>query len=276
MFYAFTMDDVGYNGYSTPEHLLRVLEMTEKSQIKATFFVVPKCDLTEYRQLLLDAVAAGHEIAQHGLEHHRFEVGVPPEMVLKAPHEKEFAEYLKTHRAEIESGLSLEKICARMNEGRKLLEDIFQIPVRGFRAPCLQFCDNMFKALAVEGYVYDSSCWLQTYNWKGSGLSEPVKITREDFLRRQHAGFKEFPLTADYVWELTWDRYDAKMKLAMFDFENIRAAGFPLVNLSHVSPIQRPDDSGLRFIAEWVGRMRERCPGLVSATLSEISQKFKI
>ena len=199
MFYAFTMDDVGYDGYSTPEHLRRVLEMAEKNQIKATFFVVPKCDLSEYRQLLLDAVAAGHEIAQHGLEHYRFEVGIPPEMILRIPHEKEFAEYLKTHRAEIESDLSLENIRARMSEGRRRLEDLLQIPVKGFRAPCLQFCDNMFKALAEEGYAYDSSGWLQAYNWKGSGL---------------------------------------------------------------------------RFIAEWVGRMREKCPDLVSATLSEISHKF--
>lgn len=41
MYYAFTMDDVRYNGYSTPEHLLRVLEMAEKNQIKTTFFVAP-------------------------------------------------------------------------------------------------------------------------------------------------------------------------------------------------------------------------------------------
>lgn len=273
MAYAFTVDDVGYAGYSTPAHLSRVLEMAANSRIRATLFVVPKSDLDEYGNLLRDAVAAGHEIAQHGLSHDRFEVGIPPDMILKAPHEKPFADYLRGHRADIEADLSLERIRARMREGRRILEDLFQVPIRGFRAPCLQFCDAMFQALAEEGYAYDSSGWLQPYGWKGSGLTEPVVITREDFVRQQHAGFAEFPLTADYVWELTPDRYEASMKLAMFDFENVRAAGFPLVSLSHVSPIQRPTDAGLRFMAEWVGRMRERCPGLISTTLSDIAQQ---
>ena len=267
MQYCFSMDDVAYPGYSTPEHLEKVLNMLSENKLHGTFFVVPKGDLREYKTLLHEAVSAGHEVAQHGLEHYRFEVGIPPEMVLNAPHEKKYKEYLVKHRSEIEDSLTLEKIRATMREGRNILEDLMQQPVAGFRAPCLQLCDNFFKAIAMEGYLYDSSTWLQAYNWAGSGLTEPVEITRNDFDEKQHPGFTELPLTADYVWYLTEERYDKKIELAMHDFRNIKAADFPLVNLSHVSPIQTPDDTGLKFISDWVSRMRDEDPDFQSMTL---------
>lgn len=271
MLYGFSMDDVGYPGYSTPEHLENVLKMLEKNQLKGTFFVVPKVELKEYRTLLQEAVAAGHEIGQHGLTHYRFEVGIPPMMVLNAPHEKEYKEYLAVHRAEIESKLTVENIRKTLREGRNILEDFMQLPIRGFRAPCLQLSEALFEALALEGYQYDSSTWLQPYNWAGSGLTEPVKITRADFEEKQKPGLLELPLTADYVWNLPRERYQARMELALYDFRNIRQAGFPLVNLSHVSPIQTPDGTGLRFIAEWTAKMKAEDPDFRSLTLSSIA-----
>lgn len=109
MYFGMTVDDVCMPEFSSVEHLARTLDLFDELGIRATFFVVPLADgvpLAErpgYVALLRRALAAGHEVAQHGLEHDRFEVGIPPDMVLMLPHEGPARARLARDRALIDA-----------------------------------------------------------------------------------------------------------------------------------------------------------------------------
>jgi len=249
--WGFTVDDVGYDGYSTEAHLNNILDFFDEHLIKATFFVVPEVEGKKmsarrgYVAILLDAIKRGHEVAQHGLTHDRFEVGIPPPMIMKLPHEGPARKFLAENRDKLPGEHTVAKIRQRLREGRKIMEDAIGMPVCGFRAPALQSCDNMFVALAEEKYLYDSSAWLQTAGWYTEDL--PEEISREKFDRHQKPGLLELPLTADYTWRLNRAMFDREYDLAVHDYDGCLQAGIPFIPLSHVSPIQEGDDGNLGF-----------------------------
>ena len=92
--FAFTVDDVALAGWSTPDHLRRLYDFLDEEQIPATFFVVPEAEdgtpvsrQSGYAAALAEGLKRGHEFAQHGITHDRFEVGIPPPMIMELPHE---------------------------------------------------------------------------------------------------------------------------------------------------------------------------------------------
>jgi len=284
MFFCFSVDDVGMEVFSSEKHLAMLLDFFEAEGIRATFFVVPRGggkDLTQqpgYIALLKKASRAGHDVAQHGLEHDRFECGIPPRMILDLPHECAARERLATHRAEIEATLTVDRLRARLAAGRRILQSALSMPIAGFRAPCLSTCPNLFAALEAEGYRYDSSQYLQPAAWdilNGRADLSPVPITRKDFDRCQTGGtLKSFPLTGEYTWYLKSAAYNITLKLAKGDFDACLETGIPFVPLSHVSPIQEGDpDKGFSFYRELLGHARaaaESCgTRLACVTLSD-------
>jgi peptidoglycan/xylan/chitin deacetylase (PgdA/CDA1 family) len=287
--YCFTVDDVGIEGYTTPEHLDNVLELCDEEGIKATFFVVPRPLGKEfprgaYAKPLAAVLAAGHAIGQHGLEHGRFDLGIPPKMVLDLPHEGPAREYLASHRHEIEQALGIDKIRGQLREGRKILEDMTGSRVEGFRAPCLSVCDNLFTALDAEGYRYDSSKFFQKAAWDLiNGENDPpvCPITREAFDAHQFPGrTRQFPLTAEYTWYLKRDRFVAFLELAKHDCAACLRAGIPFVPICHVSPVQEGEaDCGFALHRELLAFARQtaRQEGgrLVCATLAEAAQRWE-
>lgn len=268
MLYGFTVDDVGLDDYSTPEHVRNLVELADELGVKSTFFVVPRdsSGVTfehrhEYLAILKDAVANGHEVGQHGIEHDRFEIGVPPQMILNLPHEGPSREFLRRNRDKLALEHSLENIRRKLREGRNILENAFGFPIRCFRSPALQVCDNLFAALTAEQYIDSSSC-LQETGWdfmNGNFAAAPRPITRERFDALQRPGLPEFPLTTDYTWYLPREHYNAFMALAMHDFHGAVEAGIPLVSVSHVSPVQMPGDCGFEFLREWITAMKREC-----------------
>jgi len=283
MYLCFTVDDVGFDDFSTEEHLARLLEFCSEQAIKATLLIVPRCDGKEigerpgYVDLLRQAREAGHEVAQHGLDHDRFECGIPPKMVLDLPHEGPARERLANHRAEIEASLTVGHLRSRLREGRRILESGLAAPIAGFRAPCLSICDNLFTAIEAEGYLYDSSRHLQEAGWdiiNGKDPITPQPISRTIFDAFQYGAVREFPLTADYAWYLRRERYEITLNLAKHDFDACLAAGIPFVPVCHVSPIQEgAGNCGYELYRELIAHARARAEAegkpLVSMTLSE-------
>jgi predicted deacetylase len=285
--FCFTVDDVGMPGYSSEKHLDNVLQFCADENIMATFFVVPRPHgqlfhrNTEYVKVLNEAKKAGHAIAQHGLEHGRFDLGIPPKMVLDLPHEGPARAHFAEHRQEIERSLTIDNIRARLREGRDILEEAFGFEVDGFRAPCLAVCDNLFMALDAEGYRYDSSGFLQKAAWDLiNGESNPPihPITRDIFDSHQAAKKTQcFPLTAEYTWYLTRDRFNNFLELAKHDFDACLNANIPFVQLSHVSPIQEGDaDCGFALYRELLAHAKHSAAKqgkrLVSTTLAEATR----
>ena len=249
--FGFSVDDIGLDGYSTEKHLDNVLEFCAENKVKATFFAVPLSDgkrldkRTGYVSILQKAMHAGHEVAQHGLEHDRFEIGIPPEMVMMLPHEGPARKYLADNREKINVSHSVENIRKKLQTGRKIVEDAIGCPVRGFRSPALQSCENMFIALAEENYQYDSSTYLQKAAWDIiNGIDYKIQeITRKCFDQLQTSQtMQELPLTAEYTWYLGKDKFEKCLNLAIHDFESCMQAGIPFVNVCHVSPLQEGED----------------------------------
>jgi peptidoglycan/xylan/chitin deacetylase (PgdA/CDA1 family) len=224
-------------------------------------------------------VAAGHEVAQHGLDHERFETGIPPAMVLELPHEGPAREYLATHRAELEAALAVEPLRQRLRQGRQILEQALGAPIRGFRAPCLSTCPNLFLALAAEGYGFDSSKCLQPTAWdiiNGRPGTPPRPVTRAGYQAlRAGVGLPVHPLTAEYTWYLKERDYDVTLRLAWHDLDACLAAGIPFVSVCHVSPVQEGEGTrGFDLYGELVDyarrRAREERVAFVSETLGQL------
>ncbi|HET8727634.1 MAG TPA: XrtA system polysaccharide deacetylase [Alphaproteobacteria bacterium] len=109
----------------------RVLELFADHGIRATFFtlgwVAQRCP-----QLIARIVQAGHELASHGMAHHRVSDQTPAA----------FREDVRT--------------------ARKLLEDAGGVAVRGYRAASFSIGASQLWAhevLAEEGYAYSSSIY---------------------------------------------------------------------------------------------------------------------
>jgi len=267
-----TVDDVCLEPFSSEADLERLLGFLEQERVLATFFVVPYAErrpLREqpaYRRLLEAALERGHEVAQHGFEHDRFEVGIPPRMILDLPHEGPARERLRERRREIEQAHSLHNIRRLLRSGREALEQALGRRVCGFRSPALQESPNLFRALTAEGYEYDSSRFLQEAGWDILNRKLPVvprRIDREAFRACQPAGGPpELPLTTEYTWYLREDTYQTCLDLALHDAGACAAAGLPFIPICHVSPVQQGDPgTGFRLYRELLARCRQAGPG---------------
>ncbi len=107
----------------------RLLELLEKNQTRATFFVLGWV-ARRYPRLIEEVHERGHEIGCHSLDH-RLVCRMKPE------------EFLDTTRT-----------------AKELIEAIIREPVLGYRAPCFSItpgCEWAFDALAQLGFAYDSS-----------------------------------------------------------------------------------------------------------------------
>ena len=173
----------------------------------------------------------------------------------------------------------MEKIRATLREGREIVEAAIGGPLAGFRAPALQVCGNLFRALALEGYRYDSSAFLQERGWDllNGVASAPRAITRARFDRAQPGGaLLELPLTTEYSWDLTRAGYAAARELLEHDLRACAAAGIPFVNLSHVSPIQAGEDNqGFRLYRETLAAAQRAGLEGRALTLSAIAESWR-
>lgn len=248
--------------------MVRLLDFLRETRVKGTFFVVPLAQgiplgqRTRYVELLKQALAEGHEIGQHGLEHDRFEFGIPPKMVLDLPHEGPTRERLARERDVILDNLTVAKIRARLAQGRRLLEDALGVEIVTFRAPALSVCDNLFHALEAEGYAFDSSRCFQEAAWdiiNGKTDVTPRPITRGLFEQMQYPGkMKTLVLTAEYTWYLPNKNFEIMFNLACHDLEACRQSAIPFVPICHVSPLfQGEDNNGLAFYRRLFERVRE-------------------
>ena len=110
-----------------------VLELLAERKIRATFFWV-----AEYARRFPDAlrrcVAAGHEIACHGLTH-----------------------FPKFNPATKQPNFTPTEFKAHTTEARNILEDLAGRRVSGYRAPNAYIAGWMLDALEELGFAYDSS-----------------------------------------------------------------------------------------------------------------------
>jgi peptidoglycan-N-acetylglucosamine deacetylase len=122
------MDPVGVRsagGYSARRGIPRMLDIFERHDLKATFFV-PGYDAETNPEIVHRVVAAGHEVAAHGYLHERWQV----------PADEEEALLRKSHQ---------------------ILIDVAGTPPRGWRSPGGMKSDRTVAVQRDLEYIYDSS-----------------------------------------------------------------------------------------------------------------------
>lgn len=109
----------------------RIIALFAEHRCRATFFTLAWV-ARRYRSLVRDIAAAGHEVASHGLDHVRADAQQPAEF-----------------RHDV-------------RESKRILEDVIQAPVSGYRAASFSIGPRnawAFEVLAEEGYAYSSSIY---------------------------------------------------------------------------------------------------------------------
>jgi peptidoglycan/xylan/chitin deacetylase (PgdA/CDA1 family) len=286
------MDDVAMKDYSSEAHYEKVLDFCAEQDIRGTFFVVPRSgglELTEkadYIRLLQRAMREGHEVGQHGLDHDRFEAGIPPQMILDLPHEGPTREYLANHRDELTERHTVEALRGMLKSGRDIISNAIGFAPVGFRGPSGATCANLSRAEALNGYRYDSTRMLQKAAWDllNGVYEKPCPINREIFDSMQpEEDIAEIPGAGEYTWYLDEKNYAVTLELAKHDFHQCLESGIPFVSVSHVSPMQQTEASddaeiGFEFYREILTYCRQYARqnniNFVSVTLNEICDRL--
>jgi polysaccharide deacetylase family protein (PEP-CTERM system associated) len=143
--------------------LERMLELLAESGTRGTFFVLG-CVARDHPAMVRRIAAAGHEVASHGMSHR---------MVTE---------------------LTREAMRSEVIDSRRLLEDLAQTRVEGYRAPSYTIEPDTRWALDVleeAGYRYDSSI----FPIRGRRYGYPDGPTRPTRMKAGASDIAEFPLT---------------------------------------------------------------------------------
>ena len=122
-------DDWGGFARRVEDNVLRILDLFDEADVKATFFTLGWV-AKRHGPLMRRIVEAGHELASHGYDHVR---------VFKFTRKKFAEDILKA---------------------RKILEDASGVQITGYRAPSFSFDQRTpwaYRELAEQGYAYSSS-----------------------------------------------------------------------------------------------------------------------
>lgn len=105
----------------------RFLELLKNQNSKATFFLVA-APASKHNEVVARIAQEGHEVASHSFSHQ-----LPFNMKLEEARERELV------------------------SSKRLLEELSQTEVLGFRAPSWDASPELFEGLASAGYQYDAS-----------------------------------------------------------------------------------------------------------------------
>lgn len=132
--------------------LPKILDICDKRNIKATFFIIGKhARSTKSRRAIRSISDSGHEVANHTLNHY-----------------KDF------------SSLPLQEIEYEIDTAESILSDITGGPVKGFRAPGYVINRDVLSILISKGYQYDSSL-LPSILYNAGKLCYQLLSPRGDF-----------------------------------------------------------------------------------------------
>ncbi len=139
-----------------------VLDLFERSNVRATFFILGYC-ARRYPQLVKDIASAGHEIASHGYGH-------------RIAYQQTPRQFLRDVRI-----------------AKQLLEDLTGEEVLGYRAPNFSITSRnqwAYDALIEAGYRYDSSrypVWHPRY-------ANTAQSVEPELIKRENGSIACFPL----------------------------------------------------------------------------------
>ena len=135
--------------------LPRFLELLERHQVKATFFVIGR-DAAPHAAILRAIAHGGHELANHTMNH-------PKQLVRLSP----------------------QQIAQEITECGAVLESISGVPTVGFRAPGYTISGDVVAALRQAGYRYDTSLNASLVYLTLKRLFKAVRLNDKEFIISQ-------------------------------------------------------------------------------------------
>lgn len=193
--------------YDTKVGVPLVLELLERTDVRATFFVVGRV-AERYPATVRDIVAAGHEIGHHGYTH-------------ASP-----------------SRLTPDEEAAELIKGREVLES-FGAAVTGYRSPSWEFSHDTLRLLSEHGFAYSSNFMddIRPYRHAEGGIVElPVHWILDDAV---HFWF------SDDCWTKKISTVEEVRSLWVAEFEGIARLDGVCVFTMHPQFIARPGRIGL-------------------------------
>ncbi len=228
----FTCDDA--NALTKPEKVVKVLNVLEKYNTKAVFFLIPffKGRYTiardsELVKVLNEAEQRGHEVAQHGLTH----TTVRRKMLFFG-------------RSKELGSLPYSEQKRRIKKGRRMLE-LAGFKIHGFRSPAFSAGIDTLKILDSEEFLYTSDTRIRPIMLMSN------KRFCESLYYPYHPGglgILDFTNNGDYFWGYTKLGRENLMSLRhRFNKFYERKGAFVL--LSHIEPLSR--GKGLKILEEF-------------------------
>jgi len=260
--FALTNDDAGGE---QPGSFQELLDFLAQQEVPATFFVIPASGgqpldkKPEWMALLHRALNEGHDLQLHGFNHGRFEFGVPPGFMLDIMPE---AKARWQHEPEvIEADHTLEVLNDKIARGKEIFHRSLGYEPQGFRSGCLAICDNMYQALADQGFRWSSNLVVNPVGWRyinrDYDTGEPWKgdVPPRPFPHK--AGLMEVPMLSEYTWFLREEDLDRHFELIKDDFDRTRQVSGVFVTLSHYYAMTGEWSTALRVYERLFAYVRE-------------------
>lgn len=182
---AARMSVVSHQAYGPLVGVPRILDLLERHQIAATFFV-PGHSAHRYPEAVRSIVSAGHEVAHHGYLHE------PP------------------------AQLTLEEEVEALDRGLRALAEVAGVVPTGYRAPMWELSWHTPALLAERGFLYDSSLMDSDHPYElavgdGSLVEIPIQWALDDWEQYCYlpdisgSGLIESPRKARELWQLEFD-----------------------------------------------------------------------
>ena len=224
----------------------RLLDLFDEAQVKATFFVLGWV-ADRNRELIKEIATRGHEVACHGYSH---------QLVYNQTQEVFREETIRS---------------------KKLLEDIIQAPIRGYRAASYSITKDSLWALdilAEAGFEYDSSIFPIRHDRYGISDAEEMPHTLKT---PQGHSIVEFPLSTAKI-------FNHKLPVAGGGYFRLYPYALTKAGLGQINRRQQPfifylhpweiDPDQPRIEASWFSRFRhynnlDKCESRLRNLLSD-------
>ena len=276
--YCWSIDDAGMGGGAMVESLRRATEFFSSRGLSSTWFAVPKGGgkqmTTEWKEALIAARDAGHDLQLHGLTHADcYEFGPPawPATAILPTLQTDFDQ----RRDELMPRYTVDNLRDRIEEGMEIFALDLGVEPTVFRAPCGAISKPMFTALREVGIGYHTCMYIS-----GSGYShlphnggELGQNWVDDIPYRPFRWYEdviEIPILNEYSWRGSGQRSDEFIELARNDLDRISSQSPIVVLLMHTHGIADDYEHSFRLIdavSEHVGRQ----PGASFATMGELT-----
>ncbi len=299
--YVWSIDDAGSGGSKMVESLRRACQFFSSRGLGSTWFTIPKPGdkplSSEWKEALIAARDAGHDLQLHGLTHADcYEFGPPawPATAILPTLQSDFDQ----RRDELMPRYTLANLRARIEEGMEIFTRELGVDPTVFRAPCGAISKPMFAALREVGIGYHTCMYISgsgyahlphnsgklTQDWveryernhanhikqksTGGNTEQRIAIPRQPY--RWYEGIIEAPIINEYNWRGAGQRSAEFIELARKDLDRISKESPIVVMLMHTHGLADDYEHTFRLIdavSEHVGRQ----PGAAFATMGELA-----